>query len=159
VFQIVVPPLRERLEDIPLLVQAFVDELGPSMRKRFESVERTSLDAMQRYAWPGNIRELRNVIERAMIRSAGPTLRIEMPAPTLVTASTSGAPPAPPSPDLHEVEREHILRVLRDTGWRIRGLAGAAEVLGLKPTTLEARMAKLGIHRPSHEKERNLSQH
>jgi transcriptional regulator with GAF, ATPase, and Fis domain len=148
VFPIVIPPLRERLDDIPLLVEAFVDELGATMGKRFDSVERTSLDALQRYAWPGNVRELRNVIERAMIRASGRVLRIELPASAPVTPPTAngGASTA----DLHEVEREHILRVLRDTGWRIRGKAGAAEVLGLKPTTLEARMSKLGIRRPRH---------
>ena len=144
VFPIVIPPLRERIEDIPLLVEAFIDELGPGMGKRFDSVDRSSLEALQHYEWPGNVRELRNIVERAMIRSSGPILQIELPAPVTSPAALDAAPPA----DLREVEREHIVRVLRDTGWRVRGGGGAADVLGLKPTTLEARMVKLGIHRP-----------
>jgi transcriptional regulator with GAF, ATPase, and Fis domain len=148
VFPITIPPLRERLEDIPLLVEAFVDELSATMGKRVDAVERASLDALQRYRWPGNVRELRNVVERAMIRTTSRTLHIELPVPaTLPSAAASGAPP--PGAVLEEVEREHIVRVLHDTGWRIRGKGAAAEVLGLKPTTLESRMAKLGIQRPA----------
>jgi transcriptional regulator with GAF, ATPase, and Fis domain len=147
VFPITIPPLRERLEDIPLLVEAFVDELSPGFNKRFDSIEKSSLDALQQYRWPGNVRELRNLVERAMIRSSGPVLHVDVvPESTSAPPSTGSAAPSPT--DLHDVEREHILRVLRDTGWRVRGPGGAADVLGLKPTTLEARMAKLAIRRP-----------
>ena len=138
------PPLRERLEDIPELVETLVEELGGVMRKRFTSIERASLEALARYDWPGNVRELRNVLERAMILATGPTLTVAPPVrPPRTPGQTRAA-----SSDLHDLEREHILRVLEQTGWRIRGKNAAADALGLKPTTLEARMAKLGIHRP-----------
>jgi PAS domain S-box-containing protein len=142
VFPISVPPLRERREDIPLLVWAFVDEFAKKFNKNIESVMRESMDALQRYAWPGNIRELRNLVERAMIMASGPKLRIQLPP---VVASS----PSVTSRKLEEVEREHVLSVLEKSGWRVRGPNGAAETLGLKPTTLEARMAKLGIRRPN----------
>jgi transcriptional regulator with GAF, ATPase, and Fis domain len=146
VFPIVVPPLRERREDIPTLVEELVRDLAGIMRKRFDAVDRTSLEALAQYDWPGNVRELRNVIERAMILSPGPVLSVELPTVT----PASAAPPsrATGSRDLRDVEREHILRVLESTGWRIRGERAAAAALGIKPTTLEARMAKLGIRRP-----------
>jgi DNA-binding NtrC family response regulator len=134
--------LRERPEDIPLLVWAFVDEFVKTFNKNVESVERESMDALQRYSWPGNVRELRNLIERAMIISSRPKLRIQLPAATAPSTRASDR-------KLEEVEREHVLSVLEDVGWRIRGSNGAAERLGLKPTTLEARMARLGIRRPS----------
>ena len=139
VFPITVPPLRERREDIPALVSALVDEFGTSLGKNIESVARESMDALQRYHWPGNVRELRNVIERAMIVTKGPKLWIEPPGKA-TTALT-------PRLTMEEVERDHVLRVLEMTGWRVRGRNGAAEVLGVKPTTLESRMAKLGIQR------------
>jgi transcriptional regulator with GAF, ATPase, and Fis domain len=142
VFPITVPPLRDRREDIPLLVWAFVDEFAETFNKNIESIEQESMDALQRYSWPGNIRELRNLTERAMIVANGPRLHIPLPqAPAIPTSSASRK--------LDDVERKHVLSVLHESGWRIRGLNGAAEKLGLKPTTLEARMAKLGIRRPS----------
>jgi transcriptional regulator with GAF, ATPase, and Fis domain len=141
VFPVVVPPLRERPEDIPLLVRAIVDEVGRKMGKRMEAIDEESLADLQRYAWPGNIRELRNVVERAIILSEEGTLRIERPLPRGRAAEVSQV--------LEDVERSHIVRVLEQAGWRVRGTEGAAEVLGLLPTTLEARMIKLGIRRPS----------
>jgi len=141
VFPIQVPPLRERAEDIPLLVWAFVREFEVTMGKRIETIPRKTLDALVAYPWPGNVRELRNAVERAMIVSSGPALRIE------TSAGTTPAPSEPDSPRLEDVERRHIVAVLERAGWRVRGSAGAASVLGLKPTTLEARMAKLGIRR------------
>jgi transcriptional regulator with GAF, ATPase, and Fis domain len=141
VFPIRVPPLRERREDIPLLVWAFVDEFAKTFSKNIQSIERESLDALERYSWPGNVRELRNVIERAMIVANGSRLRVQLPAMPVLSPSTSGR-------KLEEVEREHMLSILEQSGWRIRGTNGAAEKLGLKATTLEARMAKLGIRRP-----------
>jgi len=148
VFPIRVPPLRERLEDLPLLVEQLVEDLGRSMRKRFTSVERGSLEALARYPWPGNVRELRNVLERAMILSPGPTLTVNPPVAAILTDHVGAMADGADDRDLTHLERDHILRVLDETGWRIRGKKAAAEVLGLKPTTLEARMVKLGIHRP-----------
>jgi DNA-binding NtrC family response regulator len=143
VFPIRMPPLRDRREDIPQLVWAFVKELGASMGKSITAIPRPALAALQQHEWPGNIRELRNVIERAMILSHGPTLRIELP-------SRPKAPTADAPADgltLKAVERRHILAVLKKTRWRVSGRRGAAELLGLKPTTLESRMSKLGIVR------------
>ena len=143
VFPITIPPLRERPEDIPILVQSFVEEFATRMGKRIHSIPRRLLEKLQKYSWPGNVRELRNVIERAVILSNGPTLQIELPQmDSEVTTHLR---------TLREVEHKHILSVLEKTGWRIRGKHGAAEILGLKPTTLEARMKKLGISRPKPE--------
>lgn len=139
VFPIHLPPLRERPEDIPALVWSFVEVLGRRMGKTIKSIPRKTIGQLQRYSWPGNVRELSNIIERAMILAAGDTLHVELPSASQSTPS--------PRMTLMEVERAHILRVLQETGWRIRGPHGAAEILGTKPTTLEARMARLGIKR------------
>jgi len=140
VFPIQVPPLKDRVDDIPLLVWRFVDEFSKAFGKRIEGISREDMAVLQRYSWPGNIRELRNVVERAMIVSTGTQLSIPLPA--------VAHPAGKRSLKLNDVEREHILSVLDSSGWRIRGAAGAASLLGLKPTTLEARMAKLGLTRP-----------
>jgi formate hydrogenlyase transcriptional activator len=139
VFPIQVPPLRDRVEDIPLLVWRFVDEFSKAFGKRIETISREDMAVLQRYSWPGNIRELRNVVERAMIVSTGTQLALPLPSLT--------RPAEKRSLKLNDVEREHILSVLDTSGWRIRGSSGAASLLGLKPTTLEARMAKLGLTR------------
>jgi formate hydrogenlyase transcriptional activator len=144
VFPIMVPPLRDRLEDIPSLVGALVGEFGTAMGKSIRSIAKESMDALQRYSWPGNVRELRNVIERAMIAATGSKLWIEPPGKTAMALT--------PRLTMKEVDREHIRRILETTGWRIRGKNGAAEILGLKPTTLENRMAKLGIRRPAKDR-------
>ena len=141
VFPITIPPLRERREDIPPLVWHFVNELGRRMGRQIESIHGPTMEAFKNYSWPGNVRELRNMIERFLITSMGTVFRanwqsIEEPA----TAVRSQV--------LEEVERAHILQVMESTCWRIRGAAGAARILGLKPTTLESRMIKLGITRP-----------
>jgi transcriptional regulator with GAF, ATPase, and Fis domain len=141
VFPIRLPPLRERPEDIPLLAMAIVEELGASMGRQFEAISRAGLRALQHGYWPGNIRELRNLVERAMITAEGAVLNIE-PPPAWVSRQDS------PSPSLRALEREHVLAVLQQTGWRIRGPHGAAVILGLPPTTLEHRMVRLGISRP-----------
>jgi formate hydrogenlyase transcriptional activator len=141
VFPIQVPPLRERVEDIPLLVWRFVGEFSKALGKQIDAISRASMVALQRYSWPGNIRELRNVIERAMIVATGPQLTLAPPTPPTSASARSLR--------LIDFEREHIRGVLESCAWRIRGAAGAAEVLGLQPTTLEARMTKLGLHRPS----------
>jgi formate hydrogenlyase transcriptional activator len=140
VFPISVPPLRDRAEDIPLLVWRFVEEFSKAFAKRVDSIEKDSLSALQQYHWPGNIRELRNTVERAMIVATSRKLTIPLPH------SAAAAPRR--STKLVDVEREHIRSVLESTRWRIRGAGGAADRLALKPTTLETRMAKLGIRRP-----------
>jgi transcriptional regulator with GAF, ATPase, and Fis domain len=140
VFPIRVPPLRERPEDIPSLAWSFVDELAKAQGKRIESIANDQILALQRYAWPGNVRELRNVIERAVIVSTGSQLMIQLPRAK--TTALRGAV------RLEDVERDHIRVVLERTGWRIRGDGGAAQLLDLKPSTLEGRMAKLGLRRP-----------
>ncbi len=139
VFPISVPPLRERREDIPQLVWRFVKEFEKDLGRRVEQISKRDMDALTRFAWPGNIRELKNVIERAMILGSGPDLRIEPPE------LPDG--PAVEGLKLDQVEKRHIVAVLEQTGWRVRGAGGAAEQLGLKPTTLESRMQKLGINR------------
>jgi transcriptional regulator with GAF, ATPase, and Fis domain len=141
VFPITVPPLRERVEDIPLLVWRFVDEFSKAFGKRVDSIPRDTMEALQRYSWPGNIRELRNLVERAMIVATGAKLTIAVPS----SASTGR------SERLFDVEREHIRSVLETVGWRIRGTSGAADRLGMKPTTLETRMARLGLNRPKRQ--------
>jgi transcriptional regulator with GAF, ATPase, and Fis domain len=139
VFPITVPPLRARLDDLPLLVWSFVREFAPAQGKTFEQIPRRTMQALQRYAWPGNVRELRNVIERAIILSPGPILHVEPPAsPMQETAAEM---------TLEAVERRHIVAVLDQVRWRIRGEGGAAQRLGLKPSTLESRIGKLGIKR------------
>jgi formate hydrogenlyase transcriptional activator len=141
VFPVAVPPLRERLEDIPALVWSFVDEFSSLYGKSIASISSESLRDLERYSWPGNIRELRNLVERAVIVAAGPALVIEVPRHPEPTASHIGM-------TLSELQAGHIRDVLRKTGWRVRGLGGAAQRLGVKPTTLESMMARLGITRP-----------
>jgi len=139
VFPIHLPPLRERMEDLSPLVSTFVSEFVETMGKNIEQVSKKSLQAMMGYHWPGNIRELKNVIERSMILCGGKTLTIELPR-NIRTKLVQGK-------TLREIETGHIISVLEASGWRIRGAGGAAEVLDMKPTTLESRMKKLGIHR------------
>jgi transcriptional regulator with GAF, ATPase, and Fis domain len=139
VFPIRVPPLRERPEDIPTLTWAFAKQFGDLLGKPIQRIPQKVITALQDYPWPGNVRELRNVIERAIILGNSSTLRL--PAwPAIAQRRDSWA--------IKDVEHAHILKVLERTLWRIRGSGGAAEILGLKPTTLEARIRKLGLHRP-----------
>jgi PAS domain S-box-containing protein len=140
VFPITVPPLRERREDIPPLVWHFVKELSHRMGRSIETIHTSTMDAFKRYPWPGNIRELRNLIERFLITSTNTVFRAELPA-----VDTDGSQCRPQTYD--EVERNHILHTMEVVGWRVRGEGGAAQILGLKPTTLESRMQKLGIVR------------
>jgi len=139
VFPIRMPPLRERSEDIPPLIQTFVSEFAKSFGKRIESVDQDSIAALQRCSWPGNIREVRNAVERAMILATGPILFISPPSVSPNDADVSLR--------LVDAERGRIRTVLEMTGWRVRGKGGAAEILDLKPTTLESKMIKLGIAR------------
>ena len=141
IFPIAVPPLRERREDIPLLVWAFVRQLEKKMGKRVDAIPRKSMEALQTHSWAGNVRELRNVVEHAMIMSSGRTLTLTLPK-----TETAGIPE---TLNLQDLERRHILAVLEKAAWRIMGPGGAAEMLGMKRTTLQARMIKLGIRRPA----------
>jgi formate hydrogenlyase transcriptional activator len=145
VFPIRVPALRERAEDIPLLVKYFVQKHGAKLGKRIERISQVTLSALQSYSWPGNVRELENVIERAVILSQGPELQLDswLPSP-----SPANGPDHARVPTIEEVERAHVLQVLERTGWRVSGEKGAARILGVKPTTLESRMKRLGIRRP-----------
>ena len=140
VFPIVIPPLRERPEDIPALVWHILGDLGQRMGRSIDAVHSSTMQELQKYPWPGNVRELRNVIERNLILNSGPTFRAEVPAQEQKLSRDMR--------HLDEVESEYFRNVLQTTGWRIRGKRGAAEILGVKPTTLEARMKKLGISRP-----------
>jgi formate hydrogenlyase transcriptional activator len=145
VFPIRVPPLRERTEDIPLLVWTFLEEFSTRMGKKITQVPRKTMDALVRHSWPGNVRELRNVIEHAAILTTGDTLRV----PLLEGAAAVAAP----SPTLAASERELILRALEKRGWRVKGPTGAAAALGLNPSTLYSRMKKLGIRPPGPEED------
>jgi transcriptional regulator with GAF, ATPase, and Fis domain len=144
VFPIVLPPLRDRLDDIPQLVWAFVTRLQRQLGRRIERVPRATMDALQQYDWPGNVRELQNAVERAMIRSTGEVLEMDE---TFAGARRRPAHRAGDS-TLAAVERVHIAAVLDECRWRINGPGHAAERLGLHPNTLRFRMKKLGITRP-----------
>jgi transcriptional regulator with GAF, ATPase, and Fis domain len=142
VFPIVLPPLRERIEDIPRLAWFFINRRQRALNRRFTRIPAAVLTALQEHAWPGNVRELENVIERAMIHSTGDTLMLD-DGPGLKVWS-----PSRDGGTLQDVERRHIEHALRRCGWRINGSGNAAEVLGLHPNTLRFRMKKLGIQRP-----------
>lgn len=137
VFPMQMPCLRERPEDIPLLVWAFIKELNVKIGKKIQFVPKKTMAALQHYHWPGNIRQLRNVIEHAMIVSAGTTLQVHLPE--------NSAAPKPEITNLEQIEINHIIQVLEKTNWHIRGRDGAAELLGLNPGTLYSKMRKLGI--------------
>jgi formate hydrogenlyase transcriptional activator len=140
VFPITIPPLRERREDIPPLVWHFVNDLSQRMGRSIETIHGSTMDAFKSYYWPGNVRELRNIIERSLITSTNTVFRAELPP-----VETNGA--RANTQTFEEVERSHILHIMESVGWRVRGEGGAAQILGLKPTTLESRMQKLGIAR------------
>lgn len=144
VFPIVVPPLRDRSEDIPLLVHYFIAKFAKRMNRKIETVTPETMNALVRYAWPGNIRELEHLVERAVILSRGSVLNV--PQSELSQAAESAAP-AGASSSLEDIEREHIVRVLRETNGKIGGPGGAAERLGMNRTTLNSRMQKLKIPR------------
>jgi PAS domain S-box-containing protein len=148
VFPVRLPALRERAADVPLLVRFFVAKYAARLGKRIEVIHPDTLDALTAYPWPGNIRELENVIERAVILTDGPELEID---PDVLPAAgvTPEAAPGDPGKSLVAVERDHILGVLEQAGWVIEGAGGAAKVLGLHPNTLRSRMKKLGVVRPA----------
>jgi transcriptional regulator with GAF, ATPase, and Fis domain len=143
VFPIRVPPLRERPSDIPLLVWRFVDEFAQRFGKEIDQIDERSLADLQQHPWPGNVRELRNVVERAMI-VARPNRHLVIPVAPGAAAAVLPAK----STRMADVETAHLRSVLESCGWRVRGSGGAAERLGLKPSTLETRMARLRIKRP-----------
>ncbi|HQR44714.1 MAG TPA: sigma 54-interacting transcriptional regulator [Thermoanaerobaculia bacterium] len=145
VFPIELPPLRERREDIPLLVWFFVTRKGAALGRRVTTIPERTMAALRRYEWPGNVRELENAIERALILSSGESLAFD----ERVLLGGDGAAGAGASESLDAVEREHILRVLGECGWRVAGRGNAAERLGLNRSTLRSRMEKLGIRRPA----------
>jgi|GEM_PF-1832277 len=140
VFPVNIPPLRERKEDITDLLWFFISEFEEKMQKTIKNISRKDMENLINYPWPGNVRQLRNVIERAMIISSGPDLQIELPGISRERVRSE-------IKEMEEVERDHISYILNMTNWRIRGKSGAAEILGLKPTTLESRIKKLGIKR------------
>ena len=148
VYPITVPPLRERREDIPLLVSHYAREIGERLGKSISEVPARVMREFTEYNWPGNIRELQNVIERAVIVSSDGVLRLPEPLsrPTIGSAIEDRASNGSPAVStLDEAEREHILRALEATGWRINGPKGAAAMLKLHPSTLRFRMKKLGL--------------
>ncbi len=137
VFPIQIPPLRDRIEDLPLLVFAFMEEFAARMGKKITKIPRKAMEILQGHSWPGNIRELRNVIEHSAILTTGDTLKLTI----LGEAPIREAQPM----TLAEAERDHILKTLENTRWRIKGPHGAAARLDLQPSTLYSRMQKLGI--------------
>jgi transcriptional regulator with GAF, ATPase, and Fis domain len=150
VFPITIPPLNKRKEDIPLLVKFYADKFSRTYNKQISRVPEKTMKALQDYAWPGNVRELINVVERAVIVSQGPALQLaDRIDKVLVDDHQNGSLGVREErKGLADMERAHILKTLQDTGWKIEGPHGAAVGLGLKPSTLRARMKKLGINRP-----------
>jgi len=143
VFPITVPPLRDRAEDIPLLAQFFMERVSKRLGKTVTQIAAGMIQQLQDYSWPGNVRELENVIERAVINSSGPKLHL---ADDLSGPAHKEMPTQPKS--LQEIEKDHIIRVLEETNWRIDGPKGAAGILDMNPSTLRSRMRKLGIQKP-----------
>jgi formate hydrogenlyase transcriptional activator len=146
VFPITVPPLRQRMEDLPLLVQAFTERFARKLGKEITSIQKETMKALQDYPWPGNIRELESIIERAVILCPGPVLQLADKLEALSLPLSAGMK------TLEEMERHQILKTLSENRWRIEGKEGAAAILGLHPSTLRARMHKLGIIRPEIKK-------
>jgi len=138
-FKLSVPPLRDRNDDIPLLVRFFVEKQGKKLGKAIKNIPKSSMRKLENYSWPGNIRELQNTIENAIIISENDTLKVE------ITGSSTLAKKG--KMKLKDIERDHILQVLESTNWRLGGKGGAAELLGMKRTTLYAKMKKYNIER------------
>jgi len=145
VFPLESPPLRERKDDIPLLVNFFLSRFGKKLGKEVHGVSQKSMQSMVQYSWPGNIRELQNVIERAVVVARGPMVQID----DSMLCSETGLMETSTIDTLENVERSHIVRALTETHWVIHGKKGAAEILGINPSTLRSRIDKLGIKKPS----------
>lgn len=153
VFPISIPPLRQRKGDIPLLVTSFTRKFSRAYHKNIQRIPAETMKCFSKYPWPGNVRELINVIERAVIVSDGPELRLAEPIDSILAGplpdrNTTESLDAGPTNNLAEIEKEHIQNTLCNTGWRIEGPHGAAHLLGMNPSTVRARMRKLGIKRP-----------
>jgi transcriptional regulator with GAF, ATPase, and Fis domain len=142
IFPITMPPLRDRLDDIPLLVNFYVEKIAKRLGKTIEIIPASVMNALQNYHWPGNVRELENVLERGVINSSGPKLRLvdELTKPFKDLSSSQKT--------LEAVERDYIVRILEQSHWKVGGKNSAAEILGLDRSTLRARMRKLGIVKP-----------
>jgi transcriptional regulator with GAF, ATPase, and Fis domain len=142
VFPITVPALRQRKDDIPLMVQAFMERYSRKMGKQITNIPKETMKALQDYPWPGNVRELESIIERAVILCPGPVLhlvdKLKISSPAISSATRT----------LEDTERNQILKILTETKWRIEGKDGAAAILGIHPSTLRARLHKLEIARP-----------
>jgi len=149
-----VPPLRERPGDIPLLVMFFLEHFAARFGKPVPTLSQAAMERLGGYSWPGNIRELQNVIERAAVLCQGPALDLDEDLLPVAPAPSARATPSPdasaPGATLEQVERAHILTVLQHVSWLIEGPRGAAKILGLHPNTLRSRMERLGIKRPGH---------
>jgi transcriptional regulator with GAF, ATPase, and Fis domain len=145
VFPLAIPPLRERVEDIPLLVAHLLRKLSEKLGKTLHGVSSPTMDRFTSHSWPGNVRELENVLERAAILADGPVIEVNEPLAFEHRRHT----PLAHAGTLEEVERAHILAVLEQTHWSVSGNRGAATILALNPSTLRSRMRKLGIRRPS----------
>ena len=145
VFPISIPPLRQRTEDIPILAQYFTEKYARKMHKQIESIPRATIKTLVEYDWPGNVRELEHVIERGVVMTSGHSFRLASQLKYSLPVDSKDEP----LKDLAAMEREHILRVLQETGWRIEGPSGAASILKLHPSTLRFRIKKLGIRRPA----------
>ena len=142
IFPITLPPLRDRLGDIPLLVQFYVKKIAKRLGKTIEIIPASVMTVLQQYHWPGNVRELENVLERAVINSSGPKLHL------VDEFKRSFRDLAESQKTLEAVEKDYILRVLGQTRWKVSGKNSAAEILGLNRSTLRARMRKLNIQKP-----------
>jgi len=153
VFPIRMPELRERRQDIPLLVRYFAQEFARRMKKQIETIPTETMNALVNWTWPGNVRELENIIERSVILSQGPILAVPLGELSLSTQDSLN------NGTLESLQRETIVRVLRETGGVLSGPRGAAARLGLKRTTLQSRMQKLGISREEYENQQRNKEH
>ena len=163
VLPMTLPPLRQRRSDIPILTSFFVDRFSRQFSKRISGISQDSMELLSMYNWPGNIRELQNVVERAVVLSPGPILKlgpdllpsasaslsVQAVVPTITSAAAQGGNGHSQHASLEDVEKRHIVEVLKQTGWVIEGPRGAAKILSLHPNTLRSRMKKLGIERAS----------
>lgn len=149
VYDITIPPLRRRKDDIPLLVQAFVQKLNKKLGTHIDTIPQNTMDRLQCYPWPGNVRELENTIEQALINAHDNTLHVDLSIPHNESHNDEEPPPSVRLSlgTLEELERSYITRVLEQTTWKIAGAGGAAQILGLNPSTLRSRIQKLGIQK------------
>jgi transcriptional regulator with GAF, ATPase, and Fis domain len=149
VYDITIPPLRRRKGDIPLLVQAFVQKFNKKLGKHIDTIPQQTMEHLQSYPWPGNVRELENTVEQALINAHNTTLHVELSSPPNESQKEEPHSAAPLSfGTLEEFERTYISQVLEQTNWKIVGDGGAAQILGLNPSTLRSRIQKLGIQKP-----------